>query len=199
MLDIKVVEKPSWVDYEQIHDVLYSAHLVNQKKGFIMRTSNLSGKQLKERIGKSGKCWIALDGDKIIGTISIRLVKRNTWYANGEIPDYMLAAVIPEYQGKHINSMLAQKVFEYAEEKGYSIIELDTAERNTHAIEVYKHQGFQLVDYKAMGGLDHYSVVMVKWMKEKPFSKTYCRFRYELKRFYVRIRYKKGGMKRFGI
>ncbi len=199
MSDITVMEKPEYISYDEIHSILERAHSVNRKDGFVMITSNLNGEQIRSRIGEKGKCWVALDGDIPVGTLSMRMVQRNTWYAKGEIPDYMLAGVIPEYQGKHINGILAQQLFAYARQQGYPLIELDTAEDNTHAISVYEHQGFRLVDFLAKKDLDHYSVVMVKWLDDCPYSKNYCRFRYNLRRRMIRLRYKVGRKKRFGI
>lgn len=199
MNEIKIVEKPEWVSYEEIHEILYVAHEINRTNGFVMTTSNLTGKQIEERIGKQGKCWVALDNNKIVGTLSVRMIHRSSWYINGEIPDYILAGVHPMYQGKNINAQLTKKAFEYVQKRGFSLIELDTAENNKHAIEIYKHYGFRLVGYEAITGVDHYSVVMVKWLGNCPYSELQCKWRYNLRRFLVRVRYRIGGKKRFGI
>lgn len=199
MSTITIKEKSEDISYEKIHSILEEAHKVNNQRGFHLRTASLDGSKIEKRIGEKGKCFVALDKEKVVGTISIRMVKRNCWYAKGEIPDYMLAGVLPEYQGKHINSMLAKKVFEYSKTKGYRIIELDTAENNQHAINVYKHQGFKLVDFKAFEGTDHYSVVMAKWLYKCPYPNIYIYLRYLIKKIYIKSRYKIGREKRFGI
>ena len=196
---VVIVDKPSWVSFDDIHDVLWKANELNRKNGFKLRTAELSGGELEERIGTNGKCFVALEGEKIVGTISIRMLRRNNWYAQGEVPDYMLAAVLPEYQGQHLNTRLSEKVFDYVKNAGYQLIELDTAEDNLHAIAVYEHLGFKKVNYVAIKDADHYSVVMAKWLENCPFSEHYCRLRYSIKRILVRIRYKVGKVKRFGI
>ena len=189
--NIIIIEKPESISFEVIHDVLWRANEGNREAGFILKTSQLAPEKLQSRIGEKGKCFIALDGDKVIGTISVRIVNRRKWYYKGDIPDYMLAAVLPEYQGKHINTMLAQKVFEFAILNGYKAIELDTAEENIHAIDVYKHQGFELVDYLAKSSLDHYSVVMVKWLDKCPYTEIKRKIMYSIRRTYIRVKYKK--------
>ena len=199
MSEIIILEKPDEVSFDEIHNVLEQAHSVNEKNGFLMATSKLSGEQICQRVGEDGKCWIAMDGDRIVGTLSVRFVTRNNWYSKGKTPDYMLAGVLPEYQGKHINSMLAERAFEYAKSEGYAVMELDTAENNAHAIKVYEHQGFRLVDYVAKRDVDHYSVVMAKWLDKCPYSERYCRMRYCLRRIAIRFRYKTGKKKRFGL
>ena len=197
MEEIKIVEKPDALSYDEIHDLLYAAHAVNRERGFVMRTSLLSGEELEKRIGRDGKCWVAFDGDKPVGTLSIRIVNRNAWYAKGRIPDYMLAGVLPEYSGKHINSMLAAKAFDFAASHGYTVMELDTADNNDRAIGIYRHQGFRPVGYSAPKGLDHYSVIMAKWLVKRPVLEGVSSLMYRAKRLYVRARYKTGGKKRF--
>lgn len=196
MSQIMIIEKPETVSFDEIHEVLWKANEENRDNGFILATSNLSGEQLAARIGDKGKCFIALDGEKIVGTISVRFVNRNRWYYKGEIPDYMLAAVLPEYQGQGINSLLSEKVFEYVREKGYPCIELDTAENNKHAIEVYRHQGFDLAEFRAFPDVDHYSVVMVKWFNKRPYSNGKRTVMYNLKKTYTKLRYTTGKKKR---
>ena len=197
--EIIVKKKPDNISFDEIHEVIYAAHKENMKNGILMRTTTLTGEELKDRIGDDGICFVALDKQKVVGTMSVRFVKRKTWYANSIIPDCILVGVIPEYRGKHITSMLEQIMLEYVKNKGYKLIELDTAENNTHAINVYKHQGYKLVDYHAYEGVDHYSVVMVKWIEKCPYSETYRKIRYYVRRFLIKSRYKVGKVKRFGI
>lgn len=194
---IRIVEKPETLSYDAIHELLYAAHAVNRARGFVMRTAQLSGEELEKRIGRDGKCWVAFDGDKPVGTLSIRIVSRNAWYARGKVPDYMLAAVLPEYSGRHINSMLAAKAFEYAAARGYTVMELDTADNNDRAIGIYRHQGFRPVGYSAPKGLDHYSVIMAKWLVRRPLAEGISGLMFRAKRLYTRSRYRVGGEKRF--
>ncbi len=197
MDEIRIIEKPDGISFDAIHDLLYEANAANRSQGLVMRTVLLTGDEIQKRIGEDGKCWVALCGDTPVGTLSVRVKERNAWYCHGEIPEYMLAAVLPEYTGKHINSALSARAFEFAGERGFQMIELNTAENNSHAIEVYLHQGFQKVGFLAPRDADHYSVVMVKWLEKCPHSALSIRLRYFLQRLYVKIRFKKGGKRRF--
>ena len=143
-----IIEKPETISFDDIHELLWKANTQNRKDGFIMSTSQMSGGQLEKRIGADGHCLVALLEGQLVGTLSLRYLNRKTWYAHGRIADYMLAAVLPECQGYHINSALSQKAFKIAKKDGCKAIELDTAENNSHAIAVYKHLGFKLVSYK---------------------------------------------------
>lgn len=196
MNEIRIMEKPEDISFEAIHELLYAAHAVNRERGIVMRTSLLSGEEIEKRIGADGKCWVAFCGDKLVGTLSIRIVNRHAWYAKGKIPDYILAGVLPDYSGRHINTMLAEAAFAYAAKRGYRVMELDTAENNTRAVSIYRHQGFIPVGYSAPKGLDHYSVIMVKWLDKRPCPEGVCALLFRAKRAYTRARFKVGGEKR---
>ena len=195
--DFLICPKPDMLSFDEVHRLLWKANEANRRSGFVLRTSNLSGEELKKRIGEDGKCFVAFDGDRLIGTISVRFLQRNTWFAKGRVADYMLAAVDPEYQGKHVNTLLSEAVFQFVREQGCGIIELDTAESNIHAIRVYEHFGFRKVSFKANPGGDHYSVIMAKWLDYCPFSAAFCRIRYVLKRWISLLRFKPDKTKRF--
>ena len=198
-MKITYSEKPDYISYDDIHDLLWASNADNREKGFVLRTSELSGEMLQQRIGKDGYCFVAMDGEKLVGTLSIRFVERHTWYADGHIPDYILAGVLPEYRGKHINAELSNMVFQRIKELGYQIIELDTAEDNDYAINVYEHYGFKKVDFKPTKNGDHYRVVMAKWIDNCPFMVYTIKLRYVLKKIYIKSRYRENGKKRFGL
>ena len=191
-------EKPDTISFDAIHEVLWSANTQNRKDGIVLSTSKLDGNSIEERIGEDGYCFVALDNGKLVGTLSVRLIKRRSWYASGRIPDVMLGAVLPEYQGRHISTKLFEQALSQIWSEGYDMAELDTAENNTHAIKVYKHLGFQLVGFKANPGSDHYSVIMAKWRDGCPYSKGYVHLRYLVKKALVKTQYTAGKEKRFG-
>lgn len=47
---IRVIEKPDWVSWDEIHEVLKSAQTVNRRRGFNMINANLSGEKLKKKL-----------------------------------------------------------------------------------------------------------------------------------------------------
>lgn len=192
-------ERPESITFDMIHDLLWKANEPNRERGFLQATSSMSGAELERYIGPAGKTWVALLDGRLVGTISARPIKRSTWYAKGEILDYILAGVDPDHQGEHIGSALADALFKYAGEEGYSVIELDTAEPNRHAQNVYLHQGFVYVGYASRKGAGHYSVVMAKWLQTCPYPMAYCKLRFIIKRLVVRLRYKPGKKKRLHI
>ena len=196
---IIITEKPDWISYDDIHELLYRAHESNREKGIFMFTSTLNGKELEERIGDRGKCFVALYGDKLVGTNSYRILTRNRWYRKGELADSILIGVLPEYKNMGISSRLHEAIVEDVRQNGLSVLELDTAEKNKLMREISLRRGFRYVSSFASPNVKHYSVVMVNWLDGCPFPAWYCTMRYCLQRFKVHLRYKPGHIKRFGI
>ena len=77
MDNISIVEKPDWVSWEDIHNVVWKAHENNRLKGIIMSYPALSGDEIKDKIGKDGKLFTALDGDKGVNNVMKPNVKLN--------------------------------------------------------------------------------------------------------------------------
>lgn len=185
--DIRIIEKPEELPFEVIHQLLEKAHQQLKEQGVHMLTAELTGTQLKERIG-NGKCFVAMYQNIPVGTVSLRFVERNRWYYKGSCADLILLAVDPAYTGKHIASMLLQHVEQYAISLGYTGVELDTAETNTKALQIYEKKGYRKVSYFPASNKDHYSIVMYKWIDNAPFSKSYCQLRYQIKKCIVRLK-----------
>ena len=198
MSEIRVVEKPDWISYEDIHDLLYAAHASNRAKGFNVETAFMSGKELEGHLGETGKCFVALDGDKLVGTTSYRILNRNYWCAKGEVVDRVLIGVLPEYKGRHISTMLFKKIEQEAKKNGYKYIENRAAEDNEIIQIISLKDGFRYIDFHVTK-VDHYTVVMLKWLDECPYSLKETERYFKIKRFKMKLRYKPGRIKRFGI
>ena len=80
MSQIRIIEKPVDMSFEVIRDILQKAHKTNFDKGIVLHTTTLSAEELKDHIGKDGKCFVAMDGDRPVGTASYRIIKRKSWY-----------------------------------------------------------------------------------------------------------------------
>ena len=198
-MNITVCEKPNWISFEDIHDLLWVANEENRKAGFVLKTSTLSGKELYDYLGDDGQCYVALCDEKVVGTLSVRFVELDKWFFKGKIADFALIAVLPEYQGHHVLGALIEKGIKYTLYKECPTIKLDTAEQNIRAINAYKHFGFVPVGYYSVEKGDHNNIIMAKWLHKCPFNKTRILLEFLARKLFVRINYKKGKVKRFGI
>ena len=195
MLEIVIVEKPQSISWETIREILQQAHQAHFDAGIVMGTTKLTAKELEERVGEKGKCYVAMEGDQVVGTASIRFKECCQWYCSGNTAEQTLLAVLPSYQGRHIGTALTKACEEEAVRRNVGTICFDTAELNTRKIQMALKDQYRLVDYRFNNG--HFSVEMMKWLVKCPYSKSYCTIRFLAKKTRVRLkRLIKNGMKR---
>lgn len=197
MEEIKVMPKPDWISWDEIHELLYIAHEKNRNNGFTMNTAMISGAELEKKVGK-GRCFVALEGKKLVGTTSVGINEGNKWFDKGIIVAHgMLSGILPAYQGCGIMEDLHALRDKYLEELGVDAIWGGTAEDNKIMRKIVARKGFVNVDYLTSHSANYYSVIFVKWLKKSPYPLWYCNFRFKWARFWTRFRYKPGKVERF--
>jgi GNAT superfamily N-acetyltransferase len=195
--NIQIIEKPEWVSWDEIHNVLWRAHEKNRQNGIIMALPALHGNLIREKIEGHGKMFVALDGEKVVGTAALTIKQFSLWCGKGSYAYLCFASVLPEYNGKGIYKALNLRREELALSMGLVRIIGDTHENNKHRLDIAKKTGYKFVDLKICK--DHYNIVMVKWLNECPYSNFYCNLQFTLRKAYKKLRFKPGRVKRFGI
>ncbi len=111
-----------------------------------------------------GECFVAVEDDKIIGTILIYPKGKNSpeIYNRSDIEVFGKFAVEPEFQCKGVGSMLMDFVEKYVKDKGINEIALDTAEEAQHLIDYYEKRGYKQIGYQQWKKANYRSVVMSK-------------------------------------
>ncbi len=170
--EIRFVEKPTWVSFDMIHQVLWASHESTRAKGMQFSTAEMSGEELEEYIkNHSATCYVALDGDKVIGTSSCYLNHVNTGVIRGRFAKEVLAGVLPEYKGQHIYSQLFELVVKYAKDNDADGIVMTTMAKNKKMQQIKKKQGFIYTRHFINNG--HFSVGGYLCFNTLPHSKTY--------------------------
>ncbi|MCR5074054.1 MAG: GNAT family N-acetyltransferase [Clostridiales bacterium] len=196
--EIVIMEKPSWITYDDIHELLFIAHASNREEaGFHVMTAEMTGERLEKRIGTDGKTFVALDGERLVGTASYRIIYRRFWCLEASFVERTLIAIHPDYQGKHISPLLLQSVFNDVKAKGYKYLLTETAEANTIVRKICTKEGGRHIDFKAPRS-DHYNVEIVQWLDGCPYPKWYTDFGFFYKKLKVKLKYKPGKIERFG-
>lgn len=200
--EIKIIEKPNWVSWDDIRQCLIDAHSVNRAMGINMTHYQWPANRIRESLGKNGFMLVALDGRKLVGTAGIGEKYGRNWYVRGRCYAYMcFAGVLPQYSGKGIFKMLEIKREELAKQYGYDILVGDTHANNKHRLDMALNNGFRLVRYfrATNGDHYHYSVVYVKWLSGCPYSDKQINRYYRLSWLLVRLKYNKRGEERSRI
>ena len=176
MESIIVIEKPDDVSWDAIHSTVIEAHQENIRKGLIVRSTLLTPEQMKRQL-REGKCFVALDGEKIAGVAAVTIRQPHHWYAKENVAHFVFDAILPEYRGKGIYKLLQQKRYEFVKESGLNIITTNTAATNQRMVAMLPEHGFEPVVYFRVSGSDHDSITWARWLSKRP-SKLSCRFHY---------------------
>ena len=86
-----------------------------------------------------GDLLIGLVGEKIVGCVAVRRL-------DDDICEMKRLFVRPEARGTGLGRRLAQEIIMIAQSFGYSLMRLDTLDRLTEAMHLYKKPGFQKID-----------------------------------------------------
>ena len=167
-VDIVYMEKPASVSWEQISDVLIRGHAKNRERGIVLPYPHLPPAALQEKVEtKNGKMFVAMDGDKLVGTAAVLLINKSLWCGSGPYAYCCLASILPEYAGKGIYRNLLATEDAYIVSKGYNRALFDSDEKNERIFEVSLKDGYKFVDYRVRS--THRSIVMVKWFGKAPY------------------------------
>ena len=198
---VQIIEKPDWVSWDEIHDVLVKAHAQNRANGINMRKPTLQGEEIAKEISKEGKMFVAMEGNKIVGTLALIKKEGNKWYNSCKYGYLCYGAVLPEYSGKGVYRSLYQVAEATAIQDGLLVLTRDTNERNARMLKITQKEGYHLVDFKACK--DHFNIIRAKWLDKSPYPLWYIKARYICSKFFKKVRFKmdpqRGKIKRFGI
>lgn len=198
---LQIVEKPDWVSWDEIHDVLWKAHGKNREKGIIMAYPSLSGEEIKNKIGDSGKMFLAIDGKRVVGTLALIKKTGAQWYNSGQYGYLCFGAVLPECSGKGVYRSLYQLAEATAKQAGLRVLTRDTNENNARMLKITKQEGYHFVECKAYK--DHFNIVRAKWLDKCPYPVWFIKLRFVISKIITKTRYKmdpqKGKVKRFGF
>lgn len=198
MSAIKYMLKPESVSWEAIKECLVLAHESNSRNGFSMYNSMISVLELEDYL-KGGYCFVAMQGEKVIGTNSLKVITSKSWWANGNVGYECLTAIVPEYRNSGAYFGLRKLRTEYAKKLGIKILQFDTHENNKSVQMIDRKFGFKYVRYCAFPMTDYYSVVMVRWLDGCPYSDKYINFRFKLSKFLTKLVFKPGRKFRFSF
>ena len=195
--DIQIVEKPEWVSWDDIHNLLWQAHSINRSKGIKMAYPSLPGEKIREKVEGHGKMFVAIDGGRVVGSAAVIIKRASLWCGKQEYGYCCFSAVLPEYAGNGI-----YKQFVFLQEKeaatmGLGMMMFDSHENNSRVLDVNRKNGYKAVDISIWK--EHYNVVRVKWLNGCPYSDLYCHLQFYIHKWYRKLRFKPGYIKRFGI
>ena len=95
---------------------------------------------LEDKYGKpDGRIYVAFFEGKLAGCVGLKKI-------DNEICEMKRLYVRPEFRGKHIGNILAEKIIDEAKKTGYKSMVLDTFPFLSAAIKMYKNMGFYEIE-----------------------------------------------------
>lgn len=195
---IIISEKPDWVSWDDIHEVLLKSHEQNRDRGINMAFPTLPGEKIREKIEGHGKMFVATVGDIVVGTGAVIRKKGYLWCGKDDYAYLCLASVLPAYNGQGIYRLLRDYRESEAHRMGVDKVLFETHEGNDKVLSINSKNGYKCVDLKVTS-TDHYNVLMVKWLAGCPYPDWYVKCQFLVRRWYKKLRFKPGHVKRFGI
>lgn len=89
-------------------------------------------------INNNGNCWIAIEQEEVVGTISLRKIDNNI----GEVKNLYVHS---KYRKQKIAQLLLDKLIDFSVKNGYSKLQLDTYDKFESAINFYHKNGFERI------------------------------------------------------
>jgi len=118
-----------------------------------------------------GQCFVAIVGGVIAGTVTVcgpyderDLGSRVDvpWYRDPDIAHFQQFGVDPTCQRRGVGRKLVAASEQWAQERGFGAIAIDTAEPATELIQMYRRLGYSEVGFMQWPGKTYRSVVMRK-------------------------------------
>jgi GNAT superfamily N-acetyltransferase len=149
----------------EITVLLHRAYKPLADAGLRYLASHQNNDKTLERI-KTGKCFVAEDRQRLIGTITYYGSKSKNsaplLYRENGVANFGQFAVEPALQKQGLGSMLMNHVEQYAMAEGNHTICFDTSEHAHHLIDYYKKRGYGFEAYHQWEVTNYRSVIMKK-------------------------------------
>lgn len=190
MAEIEYRVKPDNVTYDELYDLLFKAHAGNREKGLIINPNIHNGKDLEEHLGEGHVCMVAMDGERAVGTLSVKIQKGDRPITKRLTVGYLMnLGVSEDYRRRGIGAGLLAKCGEYAAENGADALVLYVVARNK-AVDLYKESGFLEADFMARRTLKQNSIYMIQWLGRHKIPDWVINIYYKMRKLYKTRRYR---------
>jgi GNAT superfamily N-acetyltransferase len=156
----------------EITGLLHRAYARLGTMGFNHTAVDQAPETTAQRI-QGGTCYVATLDGAIVGTIVVQptyLENTCEYFTRTGVAAAHQFGVEPALQRFGIGRMLLRRAEEWAVCNGFSELSLDTAERATHLIAMYKKAGYRHVGWVQWPGKTFRCVVLSKTLAEMPVA-----------------------------
>lgn len=200
MEEIRIIEKPDWVTWDEIAECIKVSQATNKKKGFDMSFGHYTGDQLRDSVN-GGYTFVALNEEnKVLATVSLKISRLHSWWCRGKAGFHCMESVLPEYRGTDVYFDLHHQLALKESQLGLKLLWASTHENNKTILRLSAKDGWKKMQYSASGkNCFYYSIIIAKWLQECPYSDRFINFMFWVSKVVVRFLYKPGKVLRFAF
>ncbi len=100
--------------------------------------------RFSEMVTQNYECAVIYDGDKLIGVSGLWFCTR---HYSGRSVEADHVYIDDAYRGKGLGKLFFEWIYNYAQEKGYETVELNTYVSNYASHKFYYNEGFNILGY----------------------------------------------------
>lgn len=144
--------------------LLHRAFSPMGRAGIACTGFNQSADVTAQRVQR-GECFVATRQGRVVGTMTLQVPQRNSpsdCYRRADVASLHQFAVDPVCQGTGCGTRLLEFALDWAAERGFHALALDTPEPATDLIGFYTEQGFRPVERVRFAGRAYTSCVLSK-------------------------------------
>ena len=205
MNNIIIVEKPNTIRWEEITEVIHDAYTEREKQNLHFAAFKSTPKENAQKI-IDGKCFVALDGSKVVGVVFLRcpscqyLINKNgkeKWYCDKNYGTVINLSVKEKYKSRGIGRKLLERLIEECKKQKLDSIMIDTSSKLKRLNKFYDSYGFKKVDYISWSTTNYYTVIRRLNLNGKNYNFIYRNLKYYWSKIKTLIMIDINGEKRF--
>jgi uncharacterized damage-inducible protein DinB/GNAT superfamily N-acetyltransferase len=162
--------------FDALTALLHRAYAPLAAQGMNFTAATQTSAITQKRAGE-GQCWVAEQGGELVGTVTVcgpydvdsaPWSADVPWFRERDTTHFHQFAVDPRLQGQGLGRRLVQSCEDWARQRGYHRMALDTAEPATALRALYRRLGYNEVGQVQWQGKHYRSVIMLKALEHSP-------------------------------
>ena len=174
--DIEIRHRAARDSFEAMTRLLHRAYAPLAAAGMNFTAATQTPEMTAKRVAE-GQCFVAEQDGQLVGTVTVcgpygegegSWSGDQPWFRDRDTAHFHQFAVHPDHQGRGLGSRLVAACEDWARQRGYRRLALDTAEPATALRAMYARLGFQLVGHTQWAGKHYRSVILLKALDRSP-------------------------------
>lgn len=187
-MNVQITEKPDWISWEEITELLHQAFAEHYKKGLYYVACNQTVEDTRKR-ARNAICLVALLEGRLVGTILVSIYYKN----NKKIGYFNQLGILEETKGHGIGTQLFGEGIKICLNNQVKEIRCDTSEKAKDVIRFHQRNGFQKIKLVSHSATNYYSVVFRYALNSRKYTHLEAFLRFFFSSLYCHCLWKADG------